>query len=698
MAFSKGTSRATSFVRGLITETTELSFPENAAASVDNCILDPKGNILRRLGLSIDDLDVLEDLPIDESLIGKQAVVTHTWTNVNNVGSARINVIQIGATLYFKDLSNNTLLATTIDLNTYAKPSGTPETERVSVASGKGALFVSSNEIDPIYLISDGITVTANLIKIKVRDFEGIDDSLDVDEQPAVLSNEHKYNLFNQGWRHPNKNGVVAEDQYITEFDTDTGTYPSNVMQWPVGKDENNELNLLTDQITTFNWGTTPAPKGSYILDAFNKDRSAVSGIGAFPVETKDYRPRDVEFHAGRAWYTTDEGNMFFSQLIRDNFDNVGLCYQSADPTAEDDNLLVDTDGGIISIQGAGLIYGTKSSGSNLLVFAENGVWTIRSVDGGFQATSFSVDRVTTSGAIGTFSIVLAEGTPVYWSDEGIYGLSADSVSGRLQAQSLTNDTIKTFYNAIPDADQGDATGIYDKASKKITWFYRDSSATFTNKYVFNRNLTLDVVSGAFTPSSTVRTLSTTPYIVGAYDTFSTVDNLRGGHTRLKYLTIIPETQQFGFATFSSKDFLDFETEDYRSFLLTGYDTQQQAELQKQAPYITMFSKRTEDGVVMTENGFELSNQSSIKLSTRWDFASTDESGKFSKRQQAYRFRRNYTIDPNVSTFDNGYDVVVTRNKILGRGRSLQILLESDTGKDFNIIGWSTTLTGNTEL
>jgi hypothetical protein len=163
----------------------------------------------------------------------------------------------------------------------------------------------------------------------------------------------------------------------------------------------------------------------------------------------------------------------------------------------------------------------------------------------------------------------------------------------------------------------------------------------------------------------------------------------------LKYLSIHPNSTSstYSFTDFRNTDFLDWGTEDYESLILTGVDTQQSPDKFKQAPYITVFCNRTET----TIDGNELSTESSLKMQTRWDFSSSSVSGKYGRTQQVYRFRRQYILEAGATEFDNGDRVIVTRNKVLGRGRSLQILFKSETGKDFDLIGWTTTLTGNTE-
>lgn len=76
------------------------------------------------------------------------------------------------------------------------------------------------------------------------------------------------------------------------------------------------------------------------------------------------------------------------------------------------------------------------------------------------------------------------------------------------------------------------------------------------------------------------------------------------------------------------------------------------------------------------------SNDVSLLCQTHWDWsiaattANTSDSHKFGRQFQAFKKRR-------------GYSVSITKNKIRGRGRALQLRFESEAGKDFNLLGWA---------
>ena len=86
---------------------------------------------------------------------------------------------------------------------------------------------------------------------------------------------------------------------------------------------------------------------------------------------------------------------------------------------------------------------------ASLVVIAENGVWEITGPDGVFKADEYSISQVTNIGCSSPDSVVVAEDTVIYWAEGGIYALTADQVSGKLNAQNITETTIQTFYNDI---------------------------------------------------------------------------------------------------------------------------------------------------------------------------------------------------------------------------------------------------------
>jgi hypothetical protein len=101
-----------------------------------------------------------------------------------------------------------------------------------------------------------------------------------------------------------------------------------------------------------------------------------------------------------------------------------------------------------------------------------------------------------------------------------------------------------------------------------------------------------------------------------------------------------------------------------------------------------------------TETGFDGSfnpiNESSCTLQSRWDFTDNANPNKWDGGQEVYRHKRMFI--PSTSAFDDGYPVVITKNKLRGRGRAIQLRFTADPDYDMRILGWSMTVYGGTNV
>lgn len=141
-------------------------------------------------------------------------------------------------------------------------------------------------------------------------------------------------------------------------------------------------------------------------------------------------------------------------------------------------------------------------------------------------------------------------------------------------------------------------------------------------------------------------------------------------------------------------DWVSFDTTgvDFSSYLLTGYNLAGSMARQKQVMYLQVFCERTEK----TFTASVLDNQSSCMVKSEWNWNTSAAQGKWGTSFQAYRFLRPYTVAAS-GDFDYGEKVIVTKNKLRGRGKALSLLIESSTGKDMKLLGWNTITTINGE-
>jgi hypothetical protein len=721
-----GTKPYSTYVAGLITEAGPLTYPENASTDELNCLLFRKGNRRRRLGVDFEIDYTLSATSVGLASIRDDAISTHEWTSVGGDGTLDFAVVQIGGFLHYYDLSSVPLGSNkksfTTNLDTYlATGQSNAEDNPVHIVSGKGAIFVVSKKIDPIIITysssEDSITETA--ITIQIRDFEGVEDSLEPDEEPTVLSDAHSYNLKNQGWASP---GAAIADPVAT-YKTYTSTlYPPNSKQWWTGKDASDDFQGAL--LAKYSSGNTLAPRGHFLLNPFYEDRTTASGVSNITVVSEDNRPEQVAFFAGRVWYmgvesTSINGHIYFSQVLTDT-NRAGRCYQESDPTTEELNELLDSDGGLIVVPELGTVRGTFISGQSLVIFASNGVWSISGGESGFKATDFQVLKMTSVGCISGDTVVDVEGTPYWWAKTGIYTISAGE-DGRPKAQSMSQNTIETFYQGeIPEGSKDYARGIYDQATKRMFWFYNTVAPTSSqHRYRFNAALVFDTSIGSFYPWKFSGVDANSPYIVDAIDTqhvynitreepvvdgegntvvdaslntvVTAIEPIPNEKSFLKYLTIVPDgagNHNWTFSVFNNGDFVDWETNDsigksYDSYLETGYEILEDFSAKKAVPIIKFFFSKTETAVA----GGLLLSPSSCFVTAKWDWTDDEEANKWTTKRQIYSLKR--LFDSGIITDSKpGQTVVSSREKFRGRGQALQLRFDSESGKDFNLYGW----------
>ena len=404
---------------------------------------------------------------------------------------------------------------------------------------------------------------------------------------------------------------------------------------------------------------------------------------------TSPYRPTCTAFYAGRVWYAGTpydslHAKLFFSQIIEAEA-QYGKCYQQADPTDPNISDLVDTDGGVLNIPEIESVRRLKVHGPYLLVFASNGIWQIGPGSAGyFTATSYSVRKISALGCVNGDSVVIAEDMPTYWGTDSIYSIVQDPNSGYLVVQNISAGKIDTFYSAIPVASKEEACqATYDPVNKRILWFYNSSGST---RQRLNTVLVYDARFGAFT--KWVFSESAASYIASA---FTLKDNTGTETNRIKLvgLTGTNTTLSIGEIRLTTA-YTDWGLTEQDAYLVTGYDTAQAVSKRKYAPTITVFMKRTETGFTDLGSGdYTPIGESSLTMQARWDWTDNTVAGKWGTAQQVYRHQRLFTPSTTAS-YEDGYPIVVTKNKIRGRGRSIHLKFTAGSGKTAHLIGWTT--------
>lgn len=260
MAVGSSEKNYFTFVGGLNTEGSALNNPENTADVLENFFVELNGTLRKRPGLSISGTLIADGL----GLVDVPLVSVHEWSTAVKGSKADFFVVQVNAALTVISIDGNTITRIgTMSLSTYRRPSSsTVGTKRISAVSGKGNFFVASPEIVPFFIEYDSLTNTIShqQITIQVRDFYGREDGLAIPERPSTLSDNHRYNLYNQGW----------EEDKIQEFKNQIKVYPSNADIWVYGKNldvDDQRMEFHPQLITQEAFGNSPAPKGHFILN-----------------------------------------------------------------------------------------------------------------------------------------------------------------------------------------------------------------------------------------------------------------------------------------------------------------------------------------------------------------------------------------------------------------------------------------------
>ena len=506
----------------------------------------------------------------------------------------------------------------------------------------------------------------------------------------------------------------------IFVYQAAVGRYPANNKQWWVAKADADDSDkgikagdFRPTLLQTFYSGNNRAPRGHYILNQFRKDRSAVSGVANIPIEETSERPNSVTFFSGRAWFAC-QSTVYYSQIL-DSTDasKAGLCYQEADPTAEDISDLIPNDGGVVPIPEADHIEALYPLGNGVMVFAQNGVWFISGGSDAFSAVNISVSKVSPIGTRCPNTIVETDGTIFWWSEIGIQAISQASgqfgpIPGRFGNTNIAEATIQSFYNEIGDTSKHLAKGVLDPRNNTIYWIY---SSLESSAYEYDSVIIYDLTLQAFYPWR-FSTASDSPkingvFLDGGYLESSYAQSITDGGvvvtntgtpvtnetalTTIKpnavlYLAQVP-TKGLTVAAPTSPTFTDWATSYdglgllYDSFVLTGYELNNDAMRKKQIVYLFAHFR-------MTESADESqSAPSSCRMTARWDWAGESNTKKWSTEIEAYRPR-----SMNIT------DVVVSKNKVRGSGKSVQFRFgTNEAGKTFDLLGWSVGYSGVTE-
>ena len=735
MARSEISTEFNTFVGGILTEANPINYPPGYSLDEENFILERNGTRRRRSGTVLD-TGATDFTARAATEFASFATITYrdyfVWRD------ATFNEKRQDVLVLIYDLEQVTSLDASLGLLMYSIEDSTTISDNfldsytrsdihlMSISEHSSGLAVSYRTTDPV--TADIVTViitrdddagafTERFSNLQIRDFQGVF-SEDVTERPASLSDNHAYNLYNNGWLQADVNAWYAADT----------TYPSLADSSAFSKDFGTAFNPTYMDNTLF--GTSRAPLGKaiitpwYPISEYRDFAFDVSGV--IVTTTPDYSAlltKDQQsvvkqvFLGGRLFYLCNAGRLLSNGstmlLYSQNGSDAaafGNCYQVNDPTAEAFNSPLDTDGGLLDVSSVGEGVDLETSRSRMMIFGTKGVFEVFSSDDVFKPTNIGVRKVSNNilhydkeliTITGTSpvkdyyrstsnSVITVEDNFYYWSDAGVIALVFDTRNNQFFEENITASTIDTLYREIPIVCKAYAKGVYLSDDNTMIWAYSEDT---TNPEKYSKLLCYDMILKAWYKMNIATSADAS--ITGVFQVPLDA-TLTGRADHYKRLTFLADTTDLGFRTGYPTDstFEDFSGSTYsaesQAFLQTGYLNANDSAKQKQATYIVPSFLRTEDGFTDDGDGnLTPTNESSCVISAYWDYADDDVSGKINDSFEAYRYNRLYVPEDASDTFNYGQSVLTTKNRLTGRGRALSLRFETSEGKDCRLLGWN---------
>lgn len=728
------------FVKGLITEASPLNFPDQASLDELNFTLNNDGTRQRRLGMDYEAGFNYHGFAALGPTFDNKNLNTFLWQSVAGDSTLDLIVVQGDVYLYFFDASATSISST--GFKGSIALSGFPADTAYSFAAVDGSLVVVAgiSALKLITYVSATNTFSQTTGRLSVRDLWGIEETIDGNYEldPSYRGGnnpQHYYNLHNQSWgisRYTPAATPVPGDP-VGEYATSSpgGVYPSNSEQvWPGLQFQPGDGTLANPPFEVMYknlWyqaigANTKSAKGYFIIDLLDRSNSriaafnanklkypALSGVPASVSDSTNGGASVVCDFAGRIFYSGFNGALIngdarspvlnsyvtFSQLIKGRSDFF-KCYQAGDPTSRDTADVVDTDGGFIRISGAKGIISMQNLGNFLVIFASNGVWSVTGgqTNSGFSATNYKVSKISSFGALSPYSIVSEGSNCYYWAEDAVYLISRNQF-GDLQVANVTKQTIQSVYQDIPRDAKLSAKGCFDSFKNETKWIYKTGTPFTTDSTTYE--LTFNSGLGAWIKNKISSTAGFGVEVFGIFKCAPFYENPADQTTDVfetKYLIVNNTGQAFTFGYYNNRQFRDWQIfdgigTDAKAYVLTGTLTASDPAVDKQIPYLMMYFKRTEKGV---DSSFQPLNQSSCLFRAQWDFANSIISNRWSPLRQSYRYRKPLLVESLSDTYDNGFDVIYSKNKLRGKGKAFSLYFETEPYKDCNLLGWNLTI------
>ena len=339
-------------------------------------------------------------------------------------------------------------------------------------------------------------------------------------------------------------------------------------------------------------------------------------------------RITDVAYMSGKYFYLCKD-SVLFSQTVKEDGTGFDLCYQNADPTSTEVSDVVTTDGGYVKFNTMGRGMALKTFNRGVLVFGRDVVYGLISpIEGKFTATDYDILELSRAGLIGSESVVSTTQQVYYWSPTGIYTIGVNPETGStIFAQSISLNTIQTFYNNLPIYSKEHCKGVYDYTTNRIYWYYPTDEEHLNNldgclvydityncfmpqqisqdilyNTGFLEHLMLDVadVSQSYEIEPTYYLRAGGVRVVAGGDKVLVSDETSTDYhrwTSIQHLVAkrVDDKYQFSIGDFNDREFHDWEFQDYKSYVVSRPITLGDTYFNKQTPIMQTLFKRTEE-------------------------------------------------------------------------------------------------------
>lgn len=288
--------------KGLNTEANLLDFPQDSAVDISNLEIDLNPMRLRcRLGHTSALVGGFGTDTVGSDR-GDEAYSWFLWDSAGGDSTANFLLVHQQRRLIIIEAGSAGVITTSstyLDLDDVKSGTskGTLDLARVAplqFSKVKGHVVITSEAIDPtlVRYDVDAETISFTKLDLKVRDTIGLESGIEVDKRAVLvdfpvgddasatfptITENHEYNLYNQGWYQHRRNTVsttTAVDP-ISYFITRETDAPSNSDIAHLASTINGSGVYILDSelLQDLTLGTSLAPRGHYVFNAFDFDR-----------------------------------------------------------------------------------------------------------------------------------------------------------------------------------------------------------------------------------------------------------------------------------------------------------------------------------------------------------------------------------------------------------------------------------------